>query len=289
MSHGLPMTLRFVLLLFLSLSAFPGNVLAQPAGDGIYARFDTSKGVFFCRLEHALVPRTVANFVGLAEGTKRFIDYPLNKITNRPFFDNLLFHRVVANFVIQGGSPNGSGTDNPGYRFKDEFHPALSHHQAGVLSMANSGTNSNGSQFFITLAPASHLDNKHSVFGQVVEGMDIVFQIGSVPVDANSKPIVPVVMHSVTILRVGSDANAFNAPAIQPPLPEPRGIRSEMRGVGTSRLLLWPASSNHDYRLVASTDLVRWSFVGIANGGAVALNPALPRLFLTVYETNVDQ
>src|SRR5687768_15605781 len=161
---------KFVLLLFLSLAAFPESVRAQPAEDGIYARFDTSKGVFFCRLEHALVPRTVANFVGLAEGTKRFIDYPLNKITNRPFFNNLLFHRVVTNFVIQGGSPNGSGTDDPGYRFKDEFHPALSHNQAGVISMANSGTNSNGSQFFITLAPTPFLDNKHSVFGRVVEG-----------------------------------------------------------------------------------------------------------------------
>src|SRR5436190_3443858 len=145
-------------------SAAP-NVGAEPTEEGIYARFNTSKGVFYCRLEYLLVPRTVANFLGLAEGTKRFIDYSVNRITNRPFFDNLTFHRVVTNFVIQGGSPNGLGTDDPGYRFKDEFQPSLGHDLAGVLSMANSGTNSNGSQFFITLPPASYLNNQHSVLG----------------------------------------------------------------------------------------------------------------------------
>ncbi len=265
-----------------------GDIQAQPASDGLYARFDTSKGVFYCRLEYTLVPRTVANFVGLAEGTKRFIDYSVNKITNRPFFDNLIFHRVVTNFVIQGGSPNGLGTDDPGYRFKDEFHPALNHDQAGGLSMANSGTNSNGSQFFITLAPASHLNNKHSVFGQVVEGMDVVLAIGAVPVDGNSKPLVPVVMHSVSIRRVGIAANAFSATAIQPPLPEPLGIRSDIRTVAGSPLLLWPTAANRENRVVASTDLSRWSFVGMFVGGQVSLNPSFPRLYLTVYETAVD-
>jgi len=277
---------RIVSSLVFLLSIF--HVPAQPTNDGIYARFDTSKGVFFCRLEYTLVPRTVANFMGLAEGTKRFIDYPVNKITNRPFFNNLVFHRVVTNFIIQGGSPNGNGTDDPGYRFKDEFHPALNHNQAGVLSMANSGTNSNGSQFFITLAPASHLNNRHAVFGQVVEGMDVVFQIGAVAVNANSKPLVPVVLHAVTILRLGSDANAFSAQAIQPALPEPRGIRSEMRRPGDNRVLAWPTTVNRNYRVVASTDLTTWSYVGIFGGGAVSLNPSLPKLFLTVYETDVD-
>jgi peptidylprolyl isomerase len=277
---------RSVLPVVFLLLAF--HVPAQPSNDGLYARFDTSQGVFFCRLEYSLVPRTVANFVGLVEGTKRYIDYSLNKITNRPFFDNLSFHRVVTNFIIQGGSPNGMGTDDPGYRFKDEFNPLLNHNQAGVLSMANSGTNSNGSQFFITLAPASHLNNRHSVFGQVVEGMDVVFQIGAVPVDGNSKPLVPVVINSVTILRVGSAANAFNASAIQPPLPEPHGIRSEMRRIGNNRVLFWPTNANREYRIVASTDLVTWTYIGMFTGGAVSLNPSFPALFLTVYETDVD-
>jgi len=121
-----------------------------------------------------------------------------------------------------------------------------------------------------------------------VQGFDVVEAIGAVPVGANSRPIVPVVMNSVTILRIGSAANAFNAPSIQPPLPEPRGIRSEVRAVGASRLLLWPTIPNHDYRVVASTDLIRWSFAGIFPGGQVGLTPSLPRLFATVYETNVD-
>ena len=265
-----------------------GLAQAEPTADGLYVRFDTSKGTFFCRLEYTLVPRTVANFVGLAEGTKSFIDYSLGKVTNCPFFDGLTFHRVVTNFIIQGGSPNGMGTDDPGYRFKDEFHPSLNHDRAGVLSMANSGTNSNGSQFFITLNAASHLNNKHSVFGEVVEGSDVVQVIGAVPVNASSKPITPVYMNSVTILRIGSAAAAFNASAIQPPLPEPHGIRSELRAQGGSRLLMWSASANNQYRVVVSPDLVQWSYGGIFAGGPLAINPSFPKLFLKVFETNVD-
>ena len=266
-----------------------GLLQAEPATDGLYARFDTSKGIFFCRLEYTLVPRTVADFVGLAEGTKSFIDYSLGKVTNRPFYNGLTFHRVVTNFVIQGGSRNGMGTDDPGYRFKDEFHSLLNHDRAGVLSMANSGTNSNGSQFFITLNAASHLNNKHSVFGAVVEGFDVMQEIGAVPVDGTSKPITPVYMNSVTILRVGSAAAAFNASAIQPPLPEPHGIRSELRAQGVSRLLVWSASANNQYRVVVSPDLVQWSYAGIFPGGPLGINASFPKLFLKVFETNVDQ
>ena len=262
---------------------------AEPTDDGLYARFETSKGRFFCRLEYTLVPRTVANFVGLAEGTKSFIDYSQAKITRRAFFDGLLFHRVVTNFVIQGGSLTGRGTDDPGYRFKDEFHPSLNHNRAGVLSMANSGTNSNGSQFFITLRPTSNLDNKHSVFGEVVEGLDIVQEIGGVPVDGNSRPITPVYMSSVMIMRIGSGAAAFEASAIQPPLPEPNGIRSELRVQGSNRLLRWQTASNRQYRLAASLDLAHWESAGSFAGSPVIINPYLPQLFLTVFETNLDQ
>ena len=280
--------LRRFILLFVVVALFPGFVAAAPTTDGLYAHFETSKGTFFCRLEYMLVPRTVANFVGLAEGTKSFIDYPLGKVTNRPFFNGLTFHRVVTNFVIQGGSPNGMGTDDPGYRFKDEFHPSLNHDRAGVLSMANSGTNSNGSQFFITLSAASHLNNKHSVFGEVVEGLDVVHEIGRVPVGANSKPITPIYMSSVTILRIGTAAAAFNAAAIQPPLPEPHGIQCKLRAQGAERLLSWPATVNNHYRVVVSTDLIQWSYGGLFLAGPVAVNPSFPRIFLKVFETNVD-
>jgi cyclophilin family peptidyl-prolyl cis-trans isomerase len=276
---------------FVFLAAFflaPGFARAEPTTEGLYARFETSQGTFFCRLEYTLVPRTVANFVALADGTKNFIDYSLGKVTNRPFFNNLTFHRVVTNFVIQGGSPNGMGTDDPGYRFRDEFHPSLNHDRAGVLSMANSGTNSNGSQFFLTLSAAPFLNNKHAVFGEVVEGLDVVQEIGRVPVDANSKPLAPVYMTSVAIVRIGSAAVAFNAAAIQPPLPEPHGIRSELRTQGPSRSLWWSANNNSQYRIVAGTDLVQWSYGGIFARGPLAINPSFPRLFLKVFETNVD-
>jgi cyclophilin family peptidyl-prolyl cis-trans isomerase len=271
------------------LAGFGNLSWAEPTSNGLYACFDTSKGRFFCRLEYALVPRTVANFVGLAEGTKSFIDYSHARITNAPFFNGLIFHRVVTNFVIQGGSPNGLGTDDPGYRFKDEFHPSLNHGRAGVLSMANSGTNSNGSQFFITLRPTPSLDNKHSIFGEVVEGLDIVQEIGRVPVGANSKPIAPVYMNSVTILRIGSEAAAFDAAAVQPPLPEPSGIRSELRLQGTSRILRWEAAPNHQYRAIGSFDLVRWEYAGLFAGSPIAINPNFSRLFLAVFETKTDE
>ena len=261
---------------------------AQPTTDGLYARFDTSQGTFFCRLEYTLAPRTVANFIGLAEGEKSFIDYSLGKVTNRPFFNGLTFHRVVTNFVIQGGSPNGMGTDDPGYRFKDEFHPSLNHDREGILSMANSGTNSNGSQFFITLSAAPFLNNKHSVFGEVVQGLDVVEEIGRVPVNASSKPLTPVYMHSVTILRIGSAAAAFDASVVQPPLPDPRGIRVELRLQGSSRQLWWAASATNHYRIVGSTDLVQWSYGGIFTTAPVSINPSYPKLFLRVFETNVD-
>lgn len=261
---------------------------AAPTTDGLYARFDTSKGTFFCRLEYTRVPRTVANFVGLAEGAKSFIDYSLGKVTNRPFFNGLIFHRVVTNFVIQGGSPNGMGTDDPGYRFKDEFHPLLTHDREGILSMANSGTNSNGSQFFVTLSAAPFLNNKHSVFGEVVEGLEVVHEIGRVPVDDRSKPLTPVYMNSVTILRIGSAAAAFNPSAVQPPLPSPHGIRVEMRRQGSSRELSWSLSANNHYRMVGSIDLVQWSYGGIFPGAPVSINPSFPKLFLRVFETSVD-
>src|SRR4051812_26274047 len=156
-----------------------------------HATFVTSEGNFKVRLFDEDAPQTVANFVGLAEGTKEFTDPKTGQKTTRPFYDGLIFHRVIENFMIQGGDPLGTGTGGPGYKFADEFSPKLRHKGPGTLSMANSGPHSNGSQFFITLAPTPWLDNRHSIFGEVVEGMDVVNKIGSTPT-RNDRPITPV-------------------------------------------------------------------------------------------------
>jgi peptidyl-prolyl cis-trans isomerase A (cyclophilin A) len=166
----------------------------------LHAHFTTSHGSFTIRLFDEDVPETVANFVGLAEGTKEFTDPKTGHKVSRPFYDGLIFHRIIDNFMIQGGDPLGTGTGGPGYKFADEFSPKLRHKGPGMLSMANSGPHSNGSQFFITLAPTPWLDNKHSIFGEVVEGMDVVNKIGSTPT-RNDRPVTPVTLESVTIKR----------------------------------------------------------------------------------------
>lgn len=169
---------------------------------GTYARFDTSEGPFTIRLFEKEAPLTVANFVGLAEGSKEWKDPVTGERKNGPFYDGVIFHRVINGFMIQGGDRLGQGTGGPGYKFADEFHPSLRHDRAGVLSMANAGPNTNGSQFFITLGPTPHLDNRHSIFGEVVEGLDVVKRIGAVPTGRGDRPVKPVVMNAVRIERI---------------------------------------------------------------------------------------
>ena len=168
--------------------------------DGIYAEMNTSKGVILLKLEAEKAPLTVANFVGLAEGTKHYNKTPNGKPEkqSKPYYDGLTFHRVIADFMIQGGDPQGSGSGGPGYDFRDEFHPSLRHDKAGILSMANAGPGTNGSQFFITHRATPHLDNRHSVFGSVVKGQDVVNAIRKGDV-----------INSIKILRVGEKAEKF--------------------------------------------------------------------------------
>jgi peptidyl-prolyl cis-trans isomerase A (cyclophilin A) len=168
---------------------------------GTFARVDTSEGSFKIRLFDQQAPKTVENFVGLAEGTKEWQDPASGERKRAPFYDGVIFHRVINGFMIQGGDRLGQGTGGPGYKFADEFHPSLRHDRAGILSMANSGPNTNGSQFFITLGPTPHLDNRHSVFGEVVEGLEIVKKIGAVATGRQDRPVKPVVINHVTIER----------------------------------------------------------------------------------------
>jgi peptidyl-prolyl cis-trans isomerase A (cyclophilin A) len=163
------------------------------------ATFKTSLGTFKVNLFADKAPRTVANFVGLAEGTKEWTDPKTRQKVARRFYDGLVFHRVIDGFMIQGGCPLGTGTGDPGYRFADEFGPGLLHDREGLLSMANAGPNTNGSQFFITLAPTPWLDSRHAIFGEVIEGMDVVRTIGKTPTGAQDRPVKAVVMESVTI------------------------------------------------------------------------------------------
>ena len=169
---------------------------------GTYAVIETTEGSFTVRLFDKEVPKTVANFVGLAEGTKEWRDPSTGEKKTGPYYDGIIFHRVISGFMIQGGDRLGTGTGGPGYNFGDEFHPSLRHSRPGILSMANAGPNTNGSQFFITLGPTPHLDNRHSVFGEVVEGLDVVKKIGAVPTGKQDRPVKPVVMSQVTIKRV---------------------------------------------------------------------------------------
>lgn len=166
----------------------------------MFAKFETSNGNFKVKLFHELAPETVNNFVGLAEGTKSFEDPKTGSQVKRPFYNGLVFHRVIKDFMIQGGCPLGTGTGGPGYRFKDEFSPQLKHSKAGILSMANAGPGTNGSQFFITVRDTPHLDNRHTVFGEVVEGLDNVMAISKVEAPSD-KPKVPVVIKTITIER----------------------------------------------------------------------------------------
>jgi peptidyl-prolyl cis-trans isomerase A (cyclophilin A) len=167
----------------------------------IYAEFQTTEGNFTIRLYDAEAPNTVANFVGLAEGTKEWTDPRTNKKVTQPYYDGIIFHRVIDGFMIQGGDPLGQGVGGPGYNFADEFHPSLRHNKAGILSMANRGPNTNGGQFFITLGPTPHLDNRHTVFGEVTEGIDVVRKIGSSATGAADRPVKDIVINKVKIER----------------------------------------------------------------------------------------
>jgi peptidyl-prolyl cis-trans isomerase A (cyclophilin A) len=167
----------------------------------VSATFHTSEGDFTVRLFDDKAPKTVANFTSLADGTREWTDPKSRDNVRRPFYDGLIFHRVIEGFMIQGGCPSGNGMGGPGYQFADEFGPGLRHDRAGLLSMANAGPNTNGSQFFITLVPTPWLDKKHAIFGEVTEGLDVVKRIGQTKTGANDRPVKDIVVNRVVIER----------------------------------------------------------------------------------------
>jgi peptidylprolyl isomerase len=189
---------KFLILIFLILMSSVQNTQAQTDNlpDGLYALMQTNKGDILLQLEMEKTPITVANFVGLAEGTIRNTAKP----KGTPYYDGLKFHRVIPNFMIQGGDPTGTGMSGPGYKFKDEINATLVHDRAGILSMANAGAGTNGSQFFITHNATDWLNTKHTVFGNVIKGQNVVDMI------AQGDAII-----SVNILRKGKTAEKFDA------------------------------------------------------------------------------
>jgi cyclophilin family peptidyl-prolyl cis-trans isomerase len=283
-------------------SLFAFALLPRPAAAQMFADFQTNMGGFSVELFHEDVPRTVANFISLAEGTRPWLDPRTQQVKiGVPYYDGIIFHRVIPNFMIQGGSPQGTGTDGPGYKFPNELTKTPegqlkhTHNAAGMMSMAHSGakTHTNGSQFFITTsvtAPATfptHLDDVHTVFGKVtdgpggtaVQGQAVVDAIAAVPRGVGDKPLTPVVMQSVKIRRVGASAEAFNAQAWSlPDVSEPRRILSAVYNPGASP----PASARFELRYERlqhqasvfnySFDVATWQLLQV--GGAQATSIA---------------
>ncbi len=191
--------ISLVLLLALTIGSCQNKYPDLP--NGVYAEVITNKGTFVAKLYNEATPLTVANFVSLAQGTNQMVD---DKHKGKKFYDSVIFHRVIKDFMIQGGDPTGTGSGNPGYKFPDEIVPALVHDRKGILSMANSGPATNGSQFFVTLKETPWLNGKHTVFGEVVEGIEIVDAIGLVDVQPQSnKPLDDVMIKTVNIINKG--------------------------------------------------------------------------------------
>jgi peptidyl-prolyl cis-trans isomerase A (cyclophilin A) len=198
------MQLFFWILTFsVVLMAVVPNVSAEekklPAG--LYAVMETNLGNITLQLFDKEAPKTVENFVGLAEGTKEWVDPKTRQKVKKPLYDGLIFHRVIPGFMIQGGDPMGSGMGGPGYRFEDEFSPSLKFDKPGRLAMANAGPNTNGSQFFITEGPTEHLNNRHTIFGQVIEGQDVVHKIATAPRGGQDRPTTEIVIKKLRIVR----------------------------------------------------------------------------------------
>jgi len=239
----------------LLLSCSP-SVLAQYT-NGIYAEFNTSMGNYTCRLEYVLAPKTCANFIALAEGQRSWLELPTGLVRTNPFYDGTTFHRVISGFMNQGGSKNALGTDGPGYQFVDEFNASLRHDDFGVLSMANSGPDSNGSQYFITVSPQPSLNDVHSVFGKLYGGSNVVYAINHVATGAKDKPLTNVTVNSIEIRRIGAAAIGFDINTNE--LPVVTHLNLKIARSGASVSLTFSNRLYADNRLYWSGGLSNWT------------------------------
>lgn len=266
---GSPHFWRLIVLMFI---CGPVKLHAQYT-NGIYAEFNTSMGSFTCRLEYVLAPKAVANFIGLATGQRPWVDVANGRVRTNRFYDGLIFHRVITNFMNQAGSPNGLGTDGPGYEFVDEFSPSLRHDSFGVLSSANSGPDSNGAQFFITVTNTPWLNDVHTVFGKLYGGSNVVYAINRVPT-VGDKPVNNVVLQTVNIQRIGPAASAFDINAQG--LPVITNLNARINRVGANISLTFSNRLNADNRILSTTNLSAWVH------GELGIETALP-LTNTIY------
>jgi len=178
------------------------KTMATKRDPGTYAVFETSMGTFVVKLFTEEAPKTIENFIGLAEGTRSWVDPKTGQSVKKPLYNGLVFHRIIKDFMIQGGDPLGNGTGGPGYRFEDEFNSPRTFDKPGILAMANAGPNTNGSQFFITVVPTPWLNKHHTIFGEVVDGYPVIDSMSLVPTDGNNRPLTPVTLKQVKIERV---------------------------------------------------------------------------------------
>ncbi len=229
--------------------------------NGIYAEFNTSMGSYTCRLEYAIAPKTCANFIGLVTGGQSWLDIPSGVTKTNPFYPGTTFHRVIAGFMNQGGSKNALGTDGPGYQFVDEFSPSLRHDSFGVLSMANSGPDSNGAQYFITVSPQPSLNDVHSVFGKVYGGSNVVYAINQAATGANDKPLTNITVNSINIRRVGASAIGFDITTNG--LPTVTNLNVKIAKVATNISLTFTNRLDVENKLYFSSTLASWNSTSI--------------------------
>jgi peptidyl-prolyl cis-trans isomerase A (cyclophilin A) len=231
--------------------------------NGIFADFTTSLGDFSCELDYTNSPKAVANFVGLATGTRAWLELSTGEVRTNAFFDGLIFFRVSSNLVNQAGSPDNLNTGTPGYSFVDQFSPSLTFNKPWMLAMANSGPDSNGSQFFLTVVPYTPWNNVYAVFGHVVSGTNVVLAINHVPTDENDKPFTNVVIQHVTIRRVGDAAQAFDSNAHGLPIVTNIPLKLALSGGRVS--LTYSNRLYADNRFYSASNITSWSqnFLGV--------------------------
>ena len=250
--------MRFIFYrLLLSVCTLLGADVLRAQTNGIFADFTTSMGTFTCQLSYSNAPKAVANFIGLATGQQPWLDFTTGQVSTNAFFNGLIFNRVVTNFVDQTGSPNGLGADGPGYNFVDEYSSSLTFNTPWMLGMANSGPDSNGSQFFVTVAPFANGNYRYVVFGRVVSGTNVVAAINRVATGTNGKPLTNVYLERVDIRREGAAALAFDITAQK--LPLVTNVPLTITTSGRNASLTFSNRAYADNRLFSSTNFETWS------------------------------